>query len=131
MRSVLAGLVAAVTVAAGTIGAGCVLITGSTDGYQSAPTGDGGGDGAPISLQCVSAVDCGDGGEVCCLVVNSSLSSATTACQAAPCSGAFPVQLCQSTPECDKTGFCTKQTCNLGSLTVTINACGTINGCTP
>jgi hypothetical protein len=131
MRSVLAGLVAAVTVAAGVVGAGCVLVTGSTDGYQAATSGgDGGGDGAPISFQCATAADCGDGGDVCCLVVNSSLTSATTVCQAAPCPQPFPVQLCGSTPECGKEGgLCTRQTCALGSVTVRIFACGDVPGC--
>jgi hypothetical protein len=129
MRSALAAVVAAATVGAAAVGAGCVIVTGSTDGYrvQDSGGGDGGGN---VSLQCVSAVNCGDGGEVCCLVVNSSGTGAITVCQAAPCSGAFPVQMCQSTPECGETGLCTKQTCSLGS-TVTINACGVINGCTP
>jgi len=132
MRSAFAALVAAVTVAAGVVGAGCVIVTGSTDGYraQGSGGGDGGGDGAAVSLACVSAADCGDGGDVCCLVINSTFTLATTACQAS-CSGTYPVQLCKSTQECGKSGICTTQTCNFGSLTVTIPACGSVMGCTP
>ncbi len=129
MRSALAAVVAAVTVVAGTVGAGCVIVTGSTDGYRLQGTGDGGGDSGAVSLECVSAADCGDGGDVCCLVINSSFTLATTACQAS-CSGdTYPVQMCKSTPECGKTGICITQTCNFGSLTVTLPACGMIKGC--
>jgi len=132
MRSAFAALVAAVTIAAGTVGAGCVIITGSTDGYSVQGTGgDGGRDSGAVSLECVSAADCGDGGNVCCLVINSALTQATTACQAS-CSGGTgtpAVQLCKSTSECGKTGICITQTCTLGSLTVTIPACGNIPGC--
>lgn len=130
MRSALAALIAAVTVAAGTVGAGCVIVTGSTDGY-SVSNRDGGGDGGSISLACVSAADCGDGGDVCCVVVGSSFTSANTACQAAPCSGTLSAQLCKTPAECGKTGLCTTQSCNFGSGTVVIQACGAVMGCTP
>jgi len=131
MRSAFAALVAGVTVAAGTVGAGCVIVTGSTDGYSVQGTGgDGGRDTGAVSLECVSAADCGDGGNVCCLVINSSFTSATTACQAS-CSGdTYPVQMCKSTTECGKTGICITQSCSFGSLTVSIPACGMIKGCT-
>jgi len=136
MRSVIAGLVAAVTVAAGTVGAGCVIVTGSTDGYRQYGSGggDGGGDGASVSLACVSSADCGDGGNVCCVVVSSSFTSINTVCQAAPCTGIFPAQLCKTSAECDKTtGLCTTQSCTLSSSPVTIQACGIVSGglCTP
>jgi hypothetical protein len=132
MRSALAAVVAAVTVAAGTVGAGCVIITGSTDGYTpSDGGGDGGGDGAKVSLACVSSADCGDGGNVCCVVVNSSFTSTNTACQAAPCSGVVSAQLCKTSAECGKAGLCTTQSCNFGSASVTIQACGTVSLCTP
>jgi hypothetical protein len=133
MRGALAGIVAAAAVAAGTVCAGCVIITGSTDGYHGPDAGgDGAADGGPaVSLACVSAADCGDGGNVCCLVVNSSLTGATTACQSAPCAGTIPVQLCTSTAECGKTGLCTKQACNFSATSVTIEACGTVPTCSP
>lgn len=133
MRAAFAGIVAAVAVAAGTVGAGCVIITGSTDGYHGSDAGgDGGGDGGPaVSLACVSSADCGDGGNVCCVVVNASLSGANTACQAAPCSGVIAAQLCKTSAECGKTGLCTTQACNFGAASVTIQACGTVSGCTP
>ena len=131
MRSAFAALVAAVTVAAGVVGAGCVIVTGSTDGYraQGSGGGDGGGDGAAVSLACVSAADCGDGGNVCCVVVNASNSSTNTVCQAAPCTGLLPAQLCKTSAECGKTGLCTTQSCNFGA-SVTIQACGLVSGCT-
>lgn len=132
MRGVLAGIGAALTVAAGTVGAGCVIITGSTDGYHSAPSASDGGEGGPgVSLACVSSADCGgDGGQVCCVAVNSSLTSANTACQAGPCSGILPAQLCKTSAECGKAGLCTTQSCPFGSASVIIAACGMVNGCT-
>lgn len=133
MRAAIAALVAAVTVAAAAAGAGCVIITGSTDGYHGPDAGgDGAGsDGPAVSLACVSSADCGDGGSVCCVVVSSSLTSANTACQAAPCSGILPAQLCKTTAECGKAGLCTTQACNFGTTNVTIQACGSVAGCTP
>ncbi len=116
MRGVLAGVVAAMTVAAGTVGAGCVIFTGS------------GGPG--VSLACVSSADCGDGGNVCCVVVNASLTSANTACQAGPCTGILPAQLCKTSRECGKGGLCTTQSCPFGAASVIIAACGNVNGCT-
>jgi hypothetical protein len=127
MRSALAAVVAAATVAAAAVGAGCVVIMGSTDGYR---TQDAGGDGASASLACVSSADCGDAGNVCCVVVNSSNKSTNTVCQAAPCTGAPPAQLCKTSAECGKTGLCTTQSCNFGA-SVTIQACGSVLGCTP
>jgi hypothetical protein len=134
MRSALAAVVAAATVAAAAVGVGCVIITGSTDGYrlQGSGGGDGGAEGgAMASIQCVSSADCGDGGEVCCVVVNSSLTLTGITCQAAPCTGALPAQLCKTSAECGKTGLCTLQSCSFGSTTVTIQACGTVETCTP
>lgn len=127
MRGALAAGIAAAMVAAGA--AGCILFTGSTDGYHPADAGgDGGlGDGAGNSFQCASAADCGDGGAVCCVVVSSSSVTANTVCQMAPCSVA---QLCKTTAECGKAGLCTNQSCTFGTATVTIGACGVVMNCT-
>jgi hypothetical protein len=134
MRAGLAALVAAVAVAAGTVGAGCVIITGSTDGYRAPDAGgDGAADGGPaVSFECVYAADCGDGGKVCCMVVNSSLTTVNTTCQAAPCSaGSLPAQWCSTSSECEASP-CTCQECPLGSASVIIQACGTVSSfCTP
>lgn len=133
MRGVLAGIVATLTVAAGSVGAGCVIVTGSGDGYGGRDAGGegGGSDGPGVSLACVSSADCGDGGNVCCVVVNASLTSANTACQAGPCTGILPAQLCKTSSECGKAGLCTTQSCPFGAASVIIAACGTVNGCTP
>lgn len=133
MRAALAAVVAAVAVAAGTVGAGCVIITGSTDGYHAPDAGgDGaGGDGPAVSFECVSSADCGDGGKVCCMVVNSSLTSVNTTCQAAPCStGVLPAQWCKTSTECEAS-LCTPQACAFGAASVQIQACGGVMGCTP
>jgi hypothetical protein len=132
MRGVLAAVFAALTVAGGVVAGGCVIFTGSTDGYTPRDAGgDGAGDGGiASSLECVSAADCGDGGDVCCLVINATTMSAETACQAAPCTGILPAQLCKTSAECGKTGLCQSQTCNLGAVSVTIPACGLVKPCT-
>jgi hypothetical protein len=125
MRAVLAAMLAALTVAGGVAAGGCVIFTGSTDGYGPHDAGgDGGaaGDSAG-SFACVSAADCGDGGAVCCIVENSSFTSANFVCQAAPCSLA---QQCLTTAECGKAGPCTRQVCTFGAATVSIWACGVI-----
>jgi hypothetical protein len=101
--------------------AGCMLITGSTDGY-SAPKASAG--------TCASAADCGDGGNVCCLSVSNSTTSVVGACQSA-CTVALP-QLCKANAECGDAGPCSMLSCTVdGSpLTIPLQACGTVQGCT-
>ncbi len=114
MRAALATTVLAVAATAG----GCVILTGSTDGYSLVDAG-----------ACTSAADCGDGGKVCCLVVMTS--GASNTCQAGPCGGAVPVQLCSSGTECGDAGACLTQLCSIGGHTYpSQKACGTIPGCT-
>ena len=127
--------------------AGCVLVTGGTDGYQySPPVFDAGGDAfdgdAPsgLTLGCLSALDCaGDAaGQLCCLDVTSATSAATV-CQAPPCGGTFSIQLCKSSTECppvapdaSATGAtCIPQSCGFSGATVTLQACGNVLTCTP
>jgi hypothetical protein len=114
---------------------GCVLITGSTSGYQPADdAGSGGagcaGDATCIEIGCRSAANCtGEaGGEVCCLMSSSSAgTSATAACSSQPCAG---VQLCQTTAECSTGVQCVAQTCTFGAVTFTNSqACGSLPTC--
>jgi hypothetical protein len=122
--------------------AGCVIVTGSTDGYQltaASSTFDAGAEageaGSGLTLGCVSAADCSGGGDgaasVCCLSLTSTTSAATE-CGPSPCGGTFSVQLCKLTSECaSDSGTCTSQSCSFGTASVTIQACGTVFGCTP
>jgi hypothetical protein len=127
MRKVVALLFAA------SIAAGCILVTGGTDGYYARDAGrssvcsDGGEGGCP-ALACVSAVDCGDGGAVCCLVTNTSVGIGT-ACQES-CGGAFPVQLCRTNAECGDAGPCGTQSCSVGGSSFVLEVCGMLAGCT-
>ena len=101
--------------------AGCMLVTGSTDGYSAAK---------PSAGTCSSAADCGDGGGVCCLSVSNSTTSVVGACQQA-CTVSLP-QLCKANAECGDAGPCNMLSCTVdGSpLTVPLQACGTVQGCT-
>jgi hypothetical protein len=108
---------------------GCVLLTGSTSGYQPADAGSSGtgcvGDATCIEIGCTSAANCtGDaGGEVCCLMPTSSAGvSAAAACSSQPCAG---VQLCQTSAECAGGIQCVAQTCTFGAVTLTnFQTCG-------
>ena len=101
-------------------GAGCMLITGGTDGYSAAKTS---------AATCTSAADCGDGGNVCCLSVSSSTTSVVGACQSS-CTVALP-QLCKTSGECGEAGACSVLSCTVdGSpLTIPLQACGAVQGC--
>jgi hypothetical protein len=106
---------------------GCMFFTGGTDGYSGGSSGSGGG-GA-----CTSAANCGDAGEVCCLVVSPSATSASGTCEPT-CSipSSYP-QLCASNAECGDAGACTKQSCTVNydgtNIPGTLQACGILPGC--
>jgi hypothetical protein len=122
-------------VASGVALVGCFVVTGSTDGYQRAPfdAGAADADGAAVglSLACLSAADCPHdaGAQICCLVP-SSLTSAAAACQGAPCSGSFSVQLCKTSSEC-ASASCISQQCAFAGATITLQACGSVPTCSP
>jgi hypothetical protein len=126
LRGVLTALALAAPVS-------CVIVTGSTDGYELAPapatqvTADAGA--ADIQLDCLAAANCsGDGGDgVCCLDLAAS-GTARAACQAGPCGGVVPVQLCAAGAECAG-GTCVLQTCPLGGSVVDLRACGLLPTC--
>lgn len=114
--------------------ASCVLVTGSTDGYELAvdaaapPTVEA---GPGLDIACLSTNDCAsDGGAGVCCVTASSSTSARAACQGAPCGGALPIQLCTEGAECGGL-TCILQTCTLAGAAVAVRACGTIPTCTP
>jgi hypothetical protein len=105
--------------------AGCGLLSDfHTGGYVPVDSGARG---------CLSAMDCDDAGEVCCL--SSSLSPASTICRPAPCPNVaadvpFPVQLCQTNSECNQLE-CLEQSCQVETGTIGIAACGVIAICVP
>jgi hypothetical protein len=117
--------------------ASCLIVTGSTDGYELASTEgeggacEGGASCANPSLQCVSAADCTSdaGPQVCCFALMA-MASAGSACGPAPCTGSPPVQLCKVDTECGSES-CIVQSCAFGGTTVTIQACGNVLLCSP
>ncbi len=119
-------LFASASLALGLTLGGCMIFTGSTDGYS------GGDSGSSSGASCTSAANCGDGGEVCCLVVSPSATSASGTC-AATCSipSSYP-QLCATNAECGDAGTCNKLSCsaNLSGTTVPVSlqACGIRHG---
>jgi hypothetical protein len=108
---------------------GCVLLTGSTSGYELAPAEGGTCDGSSACmgtrLECFSTADCDAG--VCCLSV-ASLTSVQSTCQLGPCQTALGAQLCASSEEC--TGAtCEAQECTIANATVTLRSCGGFSLC--
>ena len=117
---------------AGAVGAilvGCTLVIGGTEGYSTEPPSstDAGpascAEGGCITLSCASAFDC-DAGESCCLSLAGS--SIAASCNAGPCTGPVPIQLCKSTDEC-RGPACVEQQCDRFG----ISACGNVPACTP
>jgi hypothetical protein len=118
----IAGGVLAALVALALAG-GCVLFTGSTDGYSLVEGGAG-------SQKCSSAADCRGGGVCCVSASQSSVTSVAGVCQPS-CTISVP-QLCKTNAECGDAGACTSQTCNDAGgvgIPVTLQACGVIIGC--
>jgi hypothetical protein len=110
-------------------GAGCILITGGTDGYTQAGAGSAG-------ASCMSAADCGDGGSVCCLIVTAQTTSTAGTC-ASTCAIAYPTaypQLCKTSAECADAGPCNMLSCTVDAsgtgIPFTLQACGMVQGCT-
>ena len=114
---------------------GCVIVTGGAEGYELADAGASeataeAGAGS-LDLRCLSANACaGDGapGDICCVTFTGT-TSATSACQAGPCGGTLPVQLCAADAECAGT-TCVTQSCTLAGAAVTVRACGAVPTCT-
>jgi hypothetical protein len=110
------GLPVFVGLVAAAILAGCVLITGGTNGYSEA-------EGGLSSQGCHSPKDCNGG--VCCFEVpDSGLPSAT-------CQASCPAwqQSCAIGMDCDG-GECLAQSCTVEGTTVQVTTCGAISFCT-
>jgi hypothetical protein len=114
---------------------GCVLVTGSTDGYVLADTGTAaatcGGDATcpALSLGCSSTADClADGGVEACCLVPTSASGVIAACSAQPCPP-LGAQLCATTAECAGSLECVPQQCMFGAAAIAIRACGNVLTC--
>jgi hypothetical protein len=123
-------LVSLVLITGLSFGAGCILITGGTDGYTQA------GGAAAAGASCMSAANCGDGGNVCCLVVTAQTMSTAGTC-ASTCAISYPQaypQLCMTSAECGDAGPCNMLSCTVDAggtdIPFTLQACGTVPGCT-
>ncbi len=125
---------AIVAIAAGTAAAGCFLITGGTGGYELAPPEAGICSidaGVTVTCACASSSDCLEGGrQFCCFGLSTTTLSASSSCQATPCDAAAGPQLCKMSSECVDAS-CTLQTCSFDSLSIPVQICGTLAGCTP
>lgn len=134
----IAGVVAAGALGLGAVAGGCMIVTGSTDGYSlgdsgapEASTVDGScpaDGGVCISLECASAAECTGSTEaapqVCCLgFVNATTIGAT--CQANGCQ--LGVQACATNAECPGSS-CILQQCP-GFDPITFKACGLVPTC--
>jgi hypothetical protein len=109
-RTLVAGLLAL-----GVLGAGCMVVTGSTDGYTTAPT----------SFGCFGPSDC-EGG-VCCYDVTGD-GGATASCKAS-CDFALE-QACTASDQCGDGGTCYEQTCSVeGGASFQVATCGKIPRC--
>jgi hypothetical protein len=104
---------AAGALAVAVVGAGCMLVTGSTDGYTPPPN----------PLQCFLPSDCAPQQEVCCLNVQGG--TVTSSCQAS-CPFALQ-QTCIRGSDCGDGGTCYVQSCTPdGGPTVQVATCGPI-----
>lgn len=100
-RLIFTGAVAALLAVAG-----CMLVTGSTDGYAEVDAGCG----------CATA-------EVCCIDVDAETTKCSAACDDPS------TQLCGSSEECGDAGACVPQTCSVFGQKLPISTCGTLVGC--
>jgi hypothetical protein len=100
--------------------AGCIVLTGSSNGY-SAPEG-----GTP-GQSCSSSADCA--GQMCCYEL--STGSATAAC-AARC--APSLESCTRAADCGDGGSCIVQLCQVDAgglpVSVSVTTCGAVSICT-
>jgi hypothetical protein len=126
MRGLVASVAAATIGCALLLAGGCMVFTGSTDNYSSPDTDAGGG-------SCTSASNCGDGGQVCCLVESASATSTSGTCEPTCTIPSSYPQLCATNAECGDAGACTKQSCTVNlsgtSIPVSVQACGIVAGC--
>jgi hypothetical protein len=116
----------AVAFVAAAIGAGCFVVTGSSDGYSSLPLQGG--------AACTSAADCADaGGGVCCAgpgPTRNGIPTVLLTCQ--PSCPVATIQICAGNTECNDGGAaCVIQSCTFSaagaSSAVPFQACGLIN----
>ena len=113
MRAVpaLAGMVV------GAVFAGCVLITGGTNGYSVS-------EGGLAGQGCHAPKDCN--GQACCFVVDDAGVPSTT------CQASCPAwqQSCAIGSDCGDGGECLAQSCTVEGTTVQVTTCGAISFCT-
>jgi hypothetical protein len=142
-RAVVHAAVAMFVLAGSSVG-GCMLFTGSNDGYS--PVDAGGSPPAPtvdadclpldagicVLNQCSSSADCvastGLAGSVCCVGLPSiSPPAIGFACEVESCAaGAVPA--CETSADCEG-GACIDQWCPTGSLGLSFKACSLFPGC--
>jgi hypothetical protein len=97
--------------------AGCILVTGGSDGYSPA-------EGGLTGQGCHTPADCN--GQVCCFVLGEA-GVPSTSCQAS-----CPAweQSCAVASDCGDAGQCLAQSCTVEETTVQVTTCGAISFCT-
>jgi hypothetical protein len=111
-----AGALVAVLALAGAV-AGCVLVTGGSDGYSASQANLPG-------LSCHTPADCN--GQLCCFELDDA-GTPSAACQAS-----CPAweQSCAVASDCGDAGACLAQSCSVEGITATVTTCGAISFCT-
>jgi hypothetical protein len=95
---------------------GCVIFTGSTDGYSATEAG--------VSASCHSPKDCN--GQACCFELGDG-GVPSAVCQAT-CTPYL--QSCALASDCGDGGVCWAQSCTYEGITVQVTTCGPIPICT-
>jgi hypothetical protein len=110
-------------------GAGCMLVTGSTDGYVERTCGCQAGQVCCLTISLddggVGDGGVGDGG------LGAGAVASHTSCQDQACSQAdFQIQMCSSSAECGNGGTCFTESCSYQGANVTLQACSLVPTCT-
>lgn len=97
--------------------AGCVLVTGGSDGYSAS-------EGGLSGLACHSPKDCN--GQACCFELDDAGVPSTT------CQATCPAwqQSCGVGSDCGDGGECLAQSCTVEGTTAQVTTCGAIPFCT-
>jgi hypothetical protein len=100
--------------------AGCIVVTGTSNGYS-------GSDASTPGQSCTSSAECA--GQMCCYELAGS--SLTAAC-AASCTPSF--ESCTQASDCGDGGSCIVQSCHVEAggfpVTVSVTTCGVVSVCT-
>jgi hypothetical protein len=118
----LLSIALALAALAALLGAGCMLVTGSTDGYVERTCGCQSGQVCCLTLPLGDA-GVGEGG------LGDGAVSSFTSCQDQACSKS-DFQMCSSSAECGNGGTCFTENCSYHGADITLQACSLVPTCT-